>query len=255
VKLRANFFKDNLGKGDTSSKVALKTNFYPSVIQTDTSLTQPNLVNTKDFTYLPILTNLNYLDESYSSYKDLLNFTTNTTKNLRILSLNNAAPQTYSLNLNSFRADFEDFSTFKDVIKNIQPIDLSDSSKYLLNTSESDNLNLTKISNTLVLRSSLKNSIVTYNALQKVFKSRFDEGRSHTSFSNFSSLKNKQPFISDKKVAYTGLLSKNKESYFNTNFYVTKNYNFYNLTPNPSNVHFFDFPFLTSQISDVARYL
>jgi hypothetical protein len=255
LKLKLNFFKDNIQHSSGKLLTESGTNFYPSTVQTDLSFLQPNLLNTKDFTYLPVLTNLNYLDEGYSSFKELLNFTNNSVKNLRILNSNTSTLQSYTLNLNSFRADFDDFIPFKDLNTAIIPLDLIQTTGIKLNKAESDDLNLSKLSNTLVLRSPLKNSIVTYNALQKVFKSRFDEGRSHTSFSNFASLKNKQPFISDKRISYEGLLSKNKESFFNTNFYFTKNYNFYNLTPNPSNVYFFDFPFLKAQISDVARYL
>jgi hypothetical protein len=88
-------------------------------------------------------------------------------------------------------------------------------------TSMLKNLNL---SNTLTLRSNAKNSVVTYNALKNVFRARFDEGRSHTSLGAFSQLSVAQPFISDKSINYSQLLSKDTSSFYQNFFYKNVNH-------------------------------
>jgi hypothetical protein len=69
------------------------------------------------------------------------------------------------------------------------------------------------------LRSTARNSIVTYNAIQKVFKSRFDEGRSHARLQDFSNSYVTHPFITEARSPYEGLLGKNRESFFSVNNY------------------------------------
>jgi hypothetical protein len=69
------------------------------------------------------------------------------------------------------------------------------------------------------LRSSARSAIVTYNAIQKVFKSRFDEGRSNTRLQDFSNSYVSHPFITEKKSPYENMLSKNSDSFFNINNY------------------------------------
>jgi hypothetical protein len=100
---------------------------------------------------------------------------------------------------------------------------------------------------------------VTYNAIQKVFKSRFDEGRSNARLEDISHSQTQYPFFSNTKILYENLLGKNKESFFNiTNFNLkTLNNIHYNnlLTYNLINIYFSDLPFLVSERSDSARYL
>lgn len=69
------------------------------------------------------------------------------------------------------------------------------------------------------LRSTAKNSIVTYNAIQKVYKSRFDDSRSNTCFDDFINSYSKYPFLIEPKSPYESILGKNKESYFNVFLY------------------------------------
>jgi hypothetical protein len=69
------------------------------------------------------------------------------------------------------------------------------------------------------LRSTAKNSIVTYNAIQKVYKSRFDDSRSNTNFNDFINSYSKYPFLVESKSPYESILGKNKESYFNVSLY------------------------------------
>jgi len=118
--------------------------------------------------------------------------------------------------------------------------------------------NNSRVSNPITLRSTARNSIVTYNALQKVFKSRFDEGRSHTSIGSFSDLSVKQPFLTDGRISYEKLLGKNTESFYNNNFYKNNTFNLINdLETNAEllNNAMFDLPFLKAYKSDASRYL
>jgi hypothetical protein len=108
------------------------------------------------------------------------------------------------------------------------------------------------------LRNSVKNSIVTYNAIQKVFKARFDEGRSNSKLLDFGNFYTKNPFITTNRISYEKLLGKNKENYFKINLYKSNFFtifnNFYsNLTS--LNFYAFDFPFLLAMKSDASRYL
>jgi hypothetical protein len=85
-----------------------------------------------------------------------------------------------------------------------------------------------RVSNPMKLRSSARNSIVTYNAIQKVFKSRFDEGRSNARLQDFSNSFVSHPFITESKSPYEGMLGKNKDSFFAVNNYkqyFTNNFN------------------------------
>jgi hypothetical protein len=115
-----------------------------------------------------------------------------------------------------------------------------------------------KLTNNLKIRSTAKNSIVTYNAIQKVYKSRFDDLRSNVNIKDFYNSFTKYPFISEKKSPYEEMLTKNKEFFYNNTFF-TKTFqsNFctsLNYT-NTLNSTFLDLPFLLSLKSDASRYL
>jgi hypothetical protein len=108
------------------------------------------------------------------------------------------------------------------------------------------------------LRAPVKNSIVTYNAIQKVFKTRFDEGRSNAKLSDISNFFSKQPFVSAPRISYEELLGKNKENFFKINFYKNnfqKYFNNFYDSSNSLNFYFYDFPFLLALKSDASRYL
>jgi hypothetical protein len=110
----------------------------------------------------------------------------------------------------------------------------------------------------LNLRNSVRNSIVTYNALQKVFRARFDEGRANTRLLDFSYFHLKQPYLTMPRVQYERLLGKTKESFFKVNLYKTEFLPYFNnLYDSTSSLNFyvFDFPFLMAMKSDATRYL
>jgi hypothetical protein len=107
------------------------------------------------------------------------------------------------------------------------------------------------------LRSTARNSIVTYNALQKVFKARFEDGRANTKITNFGNLGVSQPFITGGRLPYEKLLGKNKDNYYNTTFYKNNTFKVFNdlsANTNALNYYFFDFPFLMSAKSDPSRF-
>jgi len=124
-----------------------------------------------------------------------------------------------------------------------------------------NNLNndkLLRFSNALNLRAPVKNSIVNYNAIQKVFKTRFDESRSNTKLSDFSNFYVKQPLISSSRIPYEKLLGKTKENFFKINFYKNNFQKYFNNFYDSStslNFYFYDFPFLLALKSDASRYL
>ena len=110
--------------------------------------------------------------------------------------------------------------------------------------SAGDGNNTNKFNNFINLRNTTKNSIVTYNAIQKIFRTRFDENRSHAKLTDVSNCYLSQPFISSQKTPFEKLLGKNKKNFFETITY--KNTfklffnNFYNNTTS-LNFYFFDY--------------
>jgi hypothetical protein len=115
----------------------------------------------------------------------------------------------------------------------------------------------TRLSNAANMRPTVRNSIVNYNAFQKVFRSRLDESRAHSHSSSFADLAQKQPFISDSKVPYLQLLGKNRDSFFETPLYYQlphKNFNTASSLIDSLNTPMYDFPFLLARTSDSARF-
>ena len=80
-------------------------------------------------------------------------------------------PSSYTQVLNAFQSSADEASLDVDQVN-----DSSESNIDYINSLVSKDLRLT---NPLKLRSTAKNAIVTYNALQKVFHSRYDDGRSN----------------------------------------------------------------------------
>ena len=155
-------------------------------------------------------------------------------------------PVSYTTVLDSFRADFEESNW------NL------DSEINLINYNSLASGNSSTVTNNLKLRSTAKNAIVTYNAIQKVYKSRFDELRSNINNNDFTNSFIKYPFLMEKKSPYENMLFKNANFFFNTNFYNKVFKNNYSSLSNLSNVNnmlFLDIPFLTSMKSDAARYM
>jgi hypothetical protein len=117
---------------------------------------------------------------------------------------------------------------------------------------------MARYSNPITLRSTARNSIVTFNALRKVFKARYEDGRSNIKITDFGNLATPQPFITSGRMPYEKLLGKNKSSFYNTTFYKNNTFKVFNdlaANTNALNYYFFDFPFLMSEKSDPSRFV
>ena len=159
-------------------------------------------------------------------------------------------PLSYTQVLNSFRSNYEENVLTTELFTNVNSVSGDE-------VSVTPNYDL-RSSNPIKLRSTAKNSIVTFNALQKVFRPRFDEGRSNVRSQDLSNSYVKYPYLSESRVAYESLLGKNKESFFETNAYKTSlatTYNNLNPVFNSLNTYFSSIPFLISMQSDSVRHL
>jgi hypothetical protein len=115
-----------------------------------------------------------------------------------------------------------------------------------------------RFQNSLNMRNTVKNSVVNFNALQKVYKSRLDEKRSHTKLETFAKSFEKQPFITSNRPNFEKLIGKSKFNFYKFNFYkfnFLNNFNIFYNTQTCLNYNIFDFPFLLAYKSDASRYL
>jgi hypothetical protein len=181
-----------------------------SIIDTS-SLTCNNFFN------FPNESNIDTLEDSYEHLKYInyiyhLNY-----KNLLQLKTSPAYPLSYTQIIDNFRADYEDNSWYLDLVEN-----------NIYTTANSENETGLRVTNNMKLRSSARSAIVTYNAIQKVFKSRFDEGRSHARLQDFSNSYTSHPFITEKKSPYENMLAKNIDNFFNINMYKSSPITYFN---------------------------
>ena len=205
----------------------------------------------KDFNLFPNELTIDASEEGYESAKYLnylyyLNY-----KNILNGFFSNTQPVAYTHIFDSFRSDYEDPFLYSDEF-------YSSSLDSFSQQTTSNYTNPVRLSNPFKIRSTVKNSIVTYGAIQKVFKSRFDEGRSNARLEDFSNSYVKHPFITDNRTSYESLLGKNKESFMKVNFYNhTSKLTYSNMSPlfYSNNIYFMDLPFLVSTLSDPSRYL
>ena len=152
-----------------------------------------------------IISNLNKYLESDAETNNLLYLNTVNQNTLPIY------PVSYTQVLDYFRPDFDDAGFTHDNLSGNQ-----------IEEEVLDLDNSTRTYNPIKLRSTARNSIVTFNAIQKVFKSRFDEGRSNARLQDLSNSFTTEPFLTERRPGYEGLLSKNGENFFSVNFYNTK---------------------------------
>jgi hypothetical protein len=172
-------------------------------------------------------------EDSYENWNEFRNFYTKSLNNVFISNLSFYKPQSYLNVFNAFRADFEDFNFFtsnsqEDASNSYNPLNIIDLSFVNSNLTTDDSLESTRISNPLTLRATTRNSIVNYNALQKVFRSRFEDGRANANLNQFSELSSIQPFLNTERVPYEKLLGKTKTNFFNVNFFNNTTLNLFN---------------------------
>jgi hypothetical protein len=192
------------------SDLTLKTQVASLPIFSDESLVDPSLLNLTNFNNFSNEVIVDSLEESYENLKYInylfyLNY-----KNVIQLKTSHINPLSYTHVLDNFRPDYEDNSWYTNIYTKTQ--EGYQTSKTL---NESD----LRVTNSMKLRSSTRSAIVTYNAIQKVFKSRFDEGRSNARLQDFSNSYVSHPFLTEKKSPYESILGKNTDSFFNVNSY------------------------------------
>lgn len=174
-------------------------------------------------------------------------------KNINLVSLNAITPLSYAQILDNFRPDFEEKTTHVDASSDPKDFDLSVEANPQLTLN-----NDIRFSNPVKVRASAKSAIVTFNAIQKVYKSRFDEGRSNVRPADFANSYSSHPFVTSPRSNYEGMLGKNKESFFAVNNYKLALKSGFSDTFalwGSLNTYFADLPFLVSMKSDPSRYL
>lgn len=230
--------------------VVFATNFNTLPLFSEDGYSDVSLVPLDEFNLYDYDVEFEGMSDSYNNIK-FVNYIyhSNYVNALNMLRLG-TQPTSYVSVLNLFRSNYDE-----NLLSFDQHSDIYDSvSNYI----DSNLSNDTRNSNPIKLRATAKNSIVTFNALQKVFRPRFDEGRSNVRFQDLSNTYVKYPYLSANRVSYENMLAKNTESFFNSNVYkslLTTNYT--NLTPvfNSLNTYFSTLPFLTAMQSDAIRYL
>lgn len=248
---------------------------YSNSISADDSLPVPHLLTSYFYFFFSIFNTS--LDDAYENFKYLNYFTNAQFKSLLSFSGNFFKPLALTYVFDLFRSDYEDLFWFADernglkksaIINNFELFLnknslLSEKNLQLWNIFNLDLLNEfndikpIRFSNYVNLRGPVKNAIVTYNAIQKVFRTRFDEGRSNSKLGDLANSFTKQPYVTSPRPHYERLIGKNKHFFLKNNFY--KNTfnpifnNFYDLETS-ANYYCFDFPFLLALKSDASRY-
>jgi hypothetical protein len=201
--------------------LSAKTNLNSLPIFTEDSVPNSLLLNLKNFYPFSGETAIDSIEDSYENIKYVNYLHYLTYKNLLNANATRIQPLSYTQVIDNFRPDYEEISWFSDNTSQDTDVNYSEN----LNLNSASDL---RISNPMKLRSTARNSVVTYNAIQKVFKSRFDEGRSNARLQDFSNSYITHPFITETKSPYESMLGKNKDSFFSVNSYkqyFTSNFN------------------------------
>lgn len=222
------------------------TNISSPAFRTETFFSDSAGLNLANFNYFNSLGGLDFLEDAYENLKYSDVFSPAYLKTFFHLKNSGLPPVSYASNLNMFRADFEESLWGTD-----------ESYAPFCENSPQHNSQLL-LTNPLKLRSTVKNLMVTYSAIQKVYRSRFDEGRSNMNTSSLFNSYSSYPFLTEGRANYESIMGKNKEAYFSPSLFTTSFNNKLSdlsssFTPNTS--LFLDIPFLLSLKSDPSRYL
>ena len=220
--------------------------YYSLPIHSEFTFANPASLNLVNFTYFNNAFLFDGLDDNYQNIKNIKLVHSYGSKNTVMPSFNYVLPSSFTQVLDAFRSDFDENNW--DVAQD-NPVN----NNYNLSVNNSFN-----VTNPMKLRSTAKNSIVTYNAIQKVYRSRFDELRSNVNFTDFTNSFAAYPFLLENKTPYESLIKKNKETFYNVNHYTKSFNNNYSELLNvflSLNTNFTDIPFLLSLKSDASRYL
>lgn len=172
-------------------------------------LADTNLLPLKNFEPFDSEVAVDTAEDAYEGMKYITHRYLSEYANLVLGGTSTVLPNSYAHVLDSFRPDFE------------EKIPHTDSSSTPDDEARSDDMGSidSRLSNPFKLRAPSKGAIVTYNAMQKVFRARFDEGRSHARLHDFSNSATKHPFLTTSRVRYEQLLGKNKDAFFETALY------------------------------------
>ena len=238
-------FKSKFAYKSLSNKLR-ESSIYSLPVSSELAFLNPSKLNLINFNYFNNDVSLDATEESYENMKNIQSLYFLGNKNVVLQSFNYFLPSPFTQVLDAFRPDFDE---------NNWDIDHEADSLNSILLNKGNTANLT---NALKLRSTAKNSIVTYNAIQKVYKARFDELRANVNFQDFTNSFSAYPFLLESKTPYENILKKNKESFYNINFYNRSFENNYSELLSvflSLNTSFTDIPFLLSLKSDAARYL
>lgn len=165
--------------------------------------------------YEPFLSEntLDSFEDVYDNLKNVALAHSLFAKNINFVNANSISPMSYAQVLDNFRPDFDE-KTLHAESTDSSTFDLTPNNKpdFVLN-------NDLRFSNPVRVRASAKSAIVTFNAIQKVFKTRFDEGRSNVRPADLANSFSSYPFMTAPRSNYESLLGKNKESFFTINNY------------------------------------
>lgn len=251
-------FKNNLLNNSLFKNKNYLNDYYMTSFYTDDTAISVDLLPTNNFSIFPQITNFTTHEDTYENFKFTFLFFFQNNSNLAPFTTNFLKSIDYATVFDFFRADSDEFSWYSDFNNFFLNKNLAQLQTNFTHNDDFSRNKIDRFSNVINLRSTAKNAIVTNNAIQKVFKTRFDENRSHTKLEDFSNSFLTHPFVTASKTPYEQLLKKNKESFFETNLYKYEFKKLFNVFLNAKiglNTYFYDFPFLLSLKSDSARYI
>jgi len=249
----------DLGTSGSSNldKTSSLSNFQSDDYYLNYKRLSSNLYNT-----FPLMAEMSELDDQYLKSKAQASKLSDWDTNLLFLMDSYNTSASYLQVFNQFTTNYQDYAWASASPEDSVDTPLASVEDVLTSSNGSTDLS-SSLSSTSVatdslnIRPSVKDSIVNYNAFQKVFRSRLDEGRAHVNASHFSNLHEGQPFINDFGVPYTDLLGKNRTSYYATPAYASllkSNFNQLSSVYTLSNTQAYEFPFMDAVKSDLIRY-
>ena len=249
----------------------VSSDLYANPILLEDNTTQFSLLTTKDFSTYSNYYMTYSIDNSYENFKNSLILQNAFGKTAINYNSSVFSVQSSALVLDSFRSDFESFAwafdetplTVKNSIdfKNYANfngsevvIDEYNDQNFLISPNKNTSI---KFSNFINNRSGAKGSVLNFNAMQKVFRPRFDEGRSLAKLEDFSYSTNNQQFVSAPRVNYERIVGKTNENFFKINLFKNNfklNYKHTYELNSSLNFFIYDFPFLLGLRSDASKY-
>jgi len=231
-------------------------NFQSCGVALDDYVTPISALPTDSISTFQLAANLFNLEDSYEQWTESRALLTTHLGNFFLTSPKTVQTTSFLTNFNMFNAEFEDWAALKtdtvaDSGLNLRGYAVPNTQAVLQPSDQ-------RWGNSLSLRGPVRSSIVTFNALQKVFRARFEDNRAHSNLQSFSKIGTEQPFLGSPRPAYESFLGKTKRSFFSVNFF---NPSLQTVTSTLGsldqsvNFFYFNFPFLLSAKSDMGRYM